>query len=120
MGAFLVVFAGGADGLFVCSRLPWFMGGGGGTGVGDLQGGVGNALEVVAVVLETFEAALGNALDVVAAVETILEMVGMQPCLLPHRNRRLEHYASLVIVLLDLGWGRPCCVRTEDNESIVI
>ena len=71
--------------------------------------------------LETFEAALGNALEAVAAaVETVLEMVGMQPCLLPHRNRRPEHYAGLVIVLLDLGWGRPCCVRTEDNESIVI
>ena len=71
--------------------------------------------------LETFEAVLGNALEAVAAVvETVLEMVGMQPCLLPHRNYRPEHYASLVIVLLDLGWGRPCCVCTEDNESIVI
>ena len=40
----MVVFAGGADGLFVCSRLPWFMGGGGGTGVGDLRGGVGERL----------------------------------------------------------------------------
>ena len=64
---------------------------------------------------------MGNALEAVAAgVETVLEMVGMQPCLLPHRNRRPEHYACLVIVLLDLGWGRPYCVRTEDNESIVI
>ena len=71
--------------------------------------------------LETFEAVLGNALEAMAAaVETVLEMVGMQPCLLPHHNRRPEHYAGLVIVLLDLGWGRPCCVRTEDNESIVI
>ena len=71
--------------------------------------------------METFEAALGNAFKAVAtAVETVLEMVGMQPCLLPHRNRHPEHYAGLVIVLLDLGWGRPCCVRTEDNESIVI
>jgi len=70
--------------------------------------------------LETFEAALGNALEAAAAAETVLEMVGMQLCLLPHRNRRPEHYAGLVIVLLDLGWGRPCCVRTEDNESIVI
>ena len=69
--------------------------------------------------LETFEAALGNALEAVA-VETVLEMVGMQPCLLPHRNCRPEHYAGLVIVLFNLGWGRPCCVRTEDNESIVI
>ena len=43
-GAFLVVFAGGADGLFVCSHLPWFMGGGGGTGIGDLRGGVGECL----------------------------------------------------------------------------
>ena len=96
---------------------------------------LGNALEAVAVVVavetilemvgeqafETFEAALGNALEVVAAVvETVLEMVGMQPCLLPHRNRRPEHYAGLVIVLFDLGWGRPYCVRTEDNELIVI
>ena len=40
----MVVFAGGADGLFVCSRLPWFMGGGGGTGIGDLRGGVGERL----------------------------------------------------------------------------
>ena len=38
------VFTGGADGLFVCSRLPWFMGGGGGIGVGDLRGGVGERL----------------------------------------------------------------------------
>ena len=82
---------------------------------------LGNALEVVAAALETFEVALGNTLEAVAAaVETILDMVGMQPCLLPHRNRCPEHYAGLVIVLLDLGWGRPCCVRTEDNESIVI
>ena len=43
-GAFLVVFASGADGLFVCSRLPWFMGRGGGIGVGDLRGGVGDHL----------------------------------------------------------------------------
>ena len=70
---------------------------------------LGNALEVGEQALETFEAALGNALEAVAAaVEIVLEMVGMQPCLLPHRNRRLEHYACLVIVLLDLGWGRPC------------
>ena len=34
--------------------------------------------------LETFEAALGNVLEAVAAaVETVLEMVGMQQCLLP-------------------------------------
>jgi len=85
------------------------------------EAALGNALEVGEQALETFEASLGNALEAVAAaVETVLEMVGMQPCLLPHRNRRPEHYAGLVIVLLDLGWGRPCCVRTEDNESIVI
>ena len=85
------------------------------------EAALGNALEVGEQALETFEAALGNALEAVAAVvETILEMVGMQPCLLPHRNRHPEHYACLVIVLLDLGWGSPCCVRTEDNESIVI
>ena len=82
---------------------------------------LGNALEVGEQALETFEATLGNALEVVAATaETVLEMVGMQPCLLPHHNRCPEHYACLVIILLDLGWGRPCCVRTEDNESIVI
>ena len=73
--------------------------------------------------INKLEAALGNALEAVAvaaAVETVLEMVGMQPCLLPHRNRHPEHYAGLVIVLLDLGWGRPCCVCIEDNESVVI
>ena len=43
--------------------------------------------------LETFEVALGNALEAVAAaVETVLVMVGMQLCLLPHRNRCPEHY----------------------------
>ena len=85
------------------------------------EAALGNALEVGEQALETFEVALGNALEVVAAaVEIVLEMVGMQPCLLPHHNRRPEHYAGLVIVLLDLGWGWPCCVRTEDNESIVI
>ena len=73
------------------------------------EAALGNALEVGEQALETFEVALGNALEAVAAVvETVLEMVGMPPCLLPHRNRRPEHYACLVIVLLDLGWGRPC------------
>ena len=99
----MVVFAGGADGLFFTAVF------------------LGSWEEVGEQALETFEAALGNALEAVAAaVETVLEMVGMQLCLLPHRNRHPKHYAGLVIVLLDLGWGRPCCVRIEDNESIVI